>query len=242
MRKWLALMAVAGTLARAQAQDHQPLADAGPVTCDSPIPNGQLSSWAKSNSGFAAAVELRQHITGTSNHRLCRTTWVLHVRKENEKPHAIEVAQRDDSPGDNDWHQENSFEIEAWSTDGNLLLTAQIEAEGDASDTTPVIYDFLSNSYRRVALRPVFDQMTPAHCYIVFYPFAFDGSDSLVIHAMSTDTDRDPGTPACFPQSDWRYDLRTNTISHMRPTPKAPPPLPKPLPSVLPPVPPKPRN
>ncbi len=219
MRKWLAPILLACALCRVQAQDQKPLADAGTVTCDGPAPTGQMSVWVKSSNGFSAAVELRRHTSGTTNHRVCRTTWILHVRKEGEKPRAIEVAQINASPADGEWNQENSFEIEAWSPDGNQILAAQIEAEGDASDTTPIIYDFISNSYRRLGLRPVFDQMTPADCYMVFYPFRFDESGSLVIHAMSTDDDRDPGTPACFPESDWRYDLRTNTISRMRPKP-----------------------
>ncbi|UWZ83201.1 hypothetical protein [Occallatibacter riparius] len=222
MRNWLALLAVASTLAPLQAQEQKPLADAGTVTCDSPVPKGQMSSWITSSSGFSAAVELRQRITGTGPKRNCRATWVLHVRKEGEKSHAIEVAENDASPEAGEWFQENSFEIEAWSTDGNQILAAQIEAEGDASETTPIIYDFISNSNRRIDLRPVFDQMTPANCYIVFYPFRFDDSGNLVIHAMSTDDDREEGTPACFPESDWRYDLRTNTISRMRPQPPKP--------------------
>jgi hypothetical protein len=242
MRELAILAALFYGFAHARAQEQKPLADAGIVTCASATPATSMSPWIKSPNGFSAAVELRQRITGTGNKRVCRTTWVLLVRKEGEKPHAIEVAQREDSPEDNEWQQENSFELEAWSSDGNQMLAAQIEAEGDATETTPIIYDFNTGIYRRIELRPIFDQMTPVDCYVVFYPLRFDDSGSLVIHAMSTDDDRDPGTPACFPESLWRYNLRTNTISHMRPTAKAPMPLPNPLPSALPPVPPKPPN
>ena len=242
MRKCLVLAALLCAFTRSVAQEQKPLAEAGVVECVSPTPASSMSPWVKSPAGYLAAVELRQRITGTGSHRVCRTNWLLHVRKEGEKPRTIEVAEDDASPDSGEWNQENSFELEAWSTDGNLLLAAQIEAAGDASDTTPIIYDFNSSSYRRIDLRPVFGQLTPADCYVVFYPLRFDASGSLVIRALSTDDDRDPGTPACFPESDWRYDLRTNTISHIRPSPKAPPLLPSPLPNVVLPVPPKPPN
>jgi hypothetical protein len=240
MRKWLVLPAVACALAHVQAQEQKPLASAGAVTCDSPVPGGQISPWVKSGSAFAAAVELRQRITGTGSQRVCRTTWVLHVRKEGEKPHTVEVAQRDDSPGDTEWIQENSFEIEAWSNDGNLLLAAQIEAQGDSDETTPIIYDFASGNYRRMELGPIFGQMSPADCYVIYRPLRFDDVGGLVISAMSTDHDRAPGAPACFPESLWRFDLRTNTISHIRPKPKSYPD--PPLNSLPKPPPPKPRN
>jgi hypothetical protein len=240
MRKWLVLHAVACALALVHAQEQKPLAGAGAVTCNSPVPSGQISPWVKSGNAFAAAVELRQRITGTGSHRVCRTTWVLHVRKEGEKPHTVEVAQRDDSPGDTEWIQENSFEIEAWSSDGNLLLAAQIEAQGDSDETTPIIYDFASGNYRRMELGPIFGQMSPADCYAVYRPLRFDDVGSLFISAMSTDHGRAPGTPACFPESLWRFDLRTNTISHIRPKPKS---YPDPPPNSLPkPPPPKPRD
>jgi hypothetical protein len=242
MRKWLALLTVAGALAHVQAQEQKPLADAGTVTCDSPISAGQISAWVNSGTGFAAAVELRQRITGAGTHRVCRSTWVLHVRKEGEKPHTVDVAQREDSPGDNEWTQENSFELEAWSASGNLLLVSQIEAAGDWDETTPIVYDFSTGSYRRIELAPIFGQMTRANCYVVYRPLRFDDDGSLVIEAMSTDDDRDPGTPACFPKRLWRFDLRTNTISRMRP--QAPKPrLDSSSPATKPsPTPPKPRN
>jgi hypothetical protein len=124
---------------------------------------------------------------------------------------------------------------------GNLLLASQIEAAGDWDETTPIIYDFSTGSYRRIELAPIFGQMTPANCYVVYYPLSFDDSGNLVISAMSTDTDREPGTPACFPERLWRFDLRTNTISRMKPQrPKSSPEAP--APPIKPSPPSKPRN
>jgi hypothetical protein len=237
MRKWMIWTALVCALFHVQAQEQRPLADAGTVTCDSPVSAGQISAWINSGTGFAAAVELRQRITGAGTHRVCRTTWVLHLRKEGEKPHTVEVAQREDSPGANEWTQENSFELEAWSASGNLLLASQIEAAGDWDETTPIVYDFSTGSYRRIELAPIFGQMTRANCYVVYRPLRFDDDGGLVIDAMSTDTDREPGTPACFPERLWRFDLRTNTISRMEPQrPKSRPEAPAP------PIKPKPRN
>jgi hypothetical protein len=236
MRKWIVLPALICALAHSGAQEQKPLADAGVATCHSPSPGGPtsapMSAWVKSatGNGFAAAVELRQRITGTGPHRVCRTTWVLHVRKEGDKARAIEVAEREDSPGDNEWTQENSFELEAWSADGNLLLAAQIEAQGDWDVTTPILYDFTSGTHRRLELGPIFDQMTPANCSVVYRPLRLDDAGNLIISAMSADDDREPGTPACFPKSLWRFDLHTNNISHMRPASK---PRPEPLPNLL---------
>jgi hypothetical protein len=222
------------------AQEYKPLANSGVVACGNPLPSSQMSTWVKSGNG-SAAVEVRQRITGSGNRRVCRTTWILHVRKESEQPHATEVAEIDASPADGEWNQENSFEIDAWSTDSHLLLAAQSEAAGDAEIMTPIIYDFNIGSYRRLELGPVFGQMTPANCYVVYYPLSFDDSGNLVISAMSTDTDREPGTPASFPERLWRFDLRTNTISRMRPQrPKSGPEAP--APPIKPSPPSKPRN
>ena len=55
-----------------------------------------------------------------------------------------------------EWAQENSFEINAWSNDGKMVLASQIEAQGDWDETTPVIFDFSTNQHWRVELYPLF--------------------------------------------------------------------------------------
>src|ERR1700758_100856 len=92
------------------AEESKPLADAGTVTCDYSPPAGNRSRWGKSTAGVSAAVELQTAITGSGSHRRCVTSWKLHVRGKNETDQVITVGQREDTPQDDEWIQENSFQ------------------------------------------------------------------------------------------------------------------------------------
>jgi hypothetical protein len=127
--------------------------------------------------------------------------------------HEIIVAERDDRPVDNEWAQENSFEIDAWSKDGSLVLTSQIEAQGDWDETTPIIYDFRNKKYWRVELDPLFSKRIPADCYVVYRPMRFASNESIIVSALSTDNDRGPGTEPCFKDNFWLLNYRNNSIS-----------------------------
>src|SRR3954447_26101402 len=109
------------------AKDTKRLSDAGIATCESPSEGGGTSKWVRSKAGFSAAVQLRSRVVGSESNRHCTTAWVLKVRGKNGQEHSISVAEREDSPEDNEWAQENSFEIDAWSADGSLLLASQSE-------------------------------------------------------------------------------------------------------------------
>jgi hypothetical protein len=174
-----------------------------------------MTDWAKSNSGVAAALEVRVAITGSGKQRVCRTDWILHIRERDGRKRAINIAQREDSPDDNEWIEENSFEINAWSSDGRMVLISEIQAQGDWDETTLIIYDFESGHYWRVELYPLFKAMLPKDCYVVYRPVRFDENGQAIISAMSTDDDREEGTPACFPESLWQLDFRNGVIGRL---------------------------
>lgn len=194
------------------AQEPKPLADAGIVTCDHPEAGG-MSQWLTSRADFSAAVELRAVITGTGDQRHCITSWNLHVRGNGLTEKVIEVGQRDDHPDDNEWIEENSFDLDAWSPDGTMVLVSQIEAQGDWDETTPIIFDFRSGQHWRTELYPVFKKRIPKDCYVVYRALGFSKDGSVLISAMSTDDDREPGTRACFPESLWKLDFRSDAIT-----------------------------
>jgi hypothetical protein len=203
----------------ALAQDGRPLADAGTTTCAEPQSGGGMGKWVTSKQGFSAAVELRVSVfVGTDKQRHCTTSWILHVRKRDGQPQSITVAEREDVPQDNEWIQENSFEINAWSSDGSLLLASQIEAQGDSDETTPIIYDFNSSQHSHLRLYPLFKKLIGADCYVVYRPLGFAQDGRVVISAMSTDDDREPGTKPCFGSSRWYVDFQRNTISRASPS------------------------
>jgi len=192
-------------------QDKKPLADAGVSIC-SENAGGGMSAWVTSPKGFSAAVELRRRITGAGAKRRCTTSWVLHVRRQKGAPRTAVLAEREDVPEDNEWIQENSFWVDAWSPDGNMILTSQIEAQGDWDETTPVVYDFRSGKYWRIELHALFEKHIPPDCYVVYRPRGFGENGTVVIWASSTDDDREEGTKPCFPESTWRLDFRTGTL------------------------------
>lgn len=214
MRKLLTIVLPLCVISLAVAQDIKPLADAGVTTCQS-ADSGGTGKWVTSNAGFAAAVELRLKVTGTDKQRRCTTSWVLHIRDENKQPKSITIAEREDRPEDNEWTQENSFEINAWSRDGKSVLISQIEAQGDWDETTPIIYDFQSDKQWRIELNPLFKKLIPADCYVVYRPIRFADDERVLISASSTDTDREPGTTPCFEDSLWQLDFRRSSIARV---------------------------
>jgi len=194
------------------AEQSKPIADAGTVTCDYPG-NGGMGKWVTSSSGASAAVELNVKLTGTGDRRHCVTTWNLHVRNKAGIQRTIGVAQRDDQPDDDEWIEENSFEIDAWSKDGQMVLASQIEAQGDWDETTPIIFDFNSSRFWRVELFPLFRAMIPPNCSVIYRSLRFTPNGSVLISATSTDDDREPGSKACFPESNWTLDFRRSIIT-----------------------------
>jgi hypothetical protein len=139
----------------------------------------------------------------------------LHLRGKDGKERTVSVAQRDDSPEDNEWVEENSFWIDAWSSDGTMVLASQVEAQGDWDKTTPIVYDFKTKTYKRVDLFPLFKRLIATDCYVVYRALRFSGDGMVLISAMSTDDDREPGTKACFVESRWKLDFERNTISRV---------------------------
>jgi hypothetical protein len=198
-----------------RAEESKPIASAGTITCDYPG-GGGISKWVTSKSGFSAAIELRVKISGAGKQRHCITSWRLHVRGKDGKMRVIGVAERDDQPDDEEWIEENSFEIEAWSGDGKMLLVSQIEAQGDWDETTPIVFDFTSNTFHRVELAPLFEKLIPGDCYVVYRILRFSEDGNVLVSAMSTDNDREAGTKACFPESLWKLDFREGVIARAR--------------------------
>ena len=195
------------------AQGGKPLADAGTTMCEESQHGGGIGKGVKSKVGFSAAVELRVSVVGKDKQRHCTTSWILHVRGQDGQPRSVSVGERDDVPEDNEWVQENSFEIIAWSPDGSMLLASEIEAQGDWDETTPVIYDFNSSHHWHVQLHPLFKKLIGPDCYVVYRPLGFAQDGRVLLSAMSTDDDREPGTKPCFVTSQWYLDFRRNTIS-----------------------------
>jgi hypothetical protein len=108
------------------AQDGKPLADAGTTICNEPQQGGGLGKWVTSKQGFSAAVELRVTVSGKDEQRHCTTSWILRARRHGDQPQSITIVERDDVPEDNEWVQENSFEIMAWSrTHRNLAFAGR---------------------------------------------------------------------------------------------------------------------
>jgi dipeptidyl aminopeptidase/acylaminoacyl peptidase len=213
MRKLLTIVSFLWLLPVALAQESKPLAEAGITTCESPDSGGGRGKWATSKAGFSAAVELRAKVTGTNKQRRCVTSWKLHIRDDDKQPKSIVVAEREDRPDDNEWGQENSFEINGWSRDGKMVLLSQIEAQGDWDETTPIIYDFQSKRHWRIELYPLFKKLIPADCYVVYRPIRFANDERVLVSASSTDTDREPGTKPCFKDSLWQLNFRHNSIA-----------------------------
>lgn len=199
------------------AEEGKPLADAGTVTCDYSPPAGSQSQWVKSGAGFSASVEVQTSITGSGNNRHCVTSWKLHVHGKDGNEQVITVGQRDDIPNDNEWIQENSFQIDGWSNDGNILVTSQIQVQGDWDETTPILFDFTTKRYSRVDLYPLFKAMIPADCYVLYRVLGVSNDGTVSISAFSTDDDRDAGTPQCFADSRWKLDARNGTILRVAP-------------------------
>jgi len=194
------------------AEETKPLADAGTVTCEDHARAGSLK-WVTSIAGYAVAPELSVSIAGTGDSRHCITDWKLHVRGKDGKGRTVPVAQRDDSPEDAEWVEENSFEIDAWSNDGTMVLASQVEAQGDWDETTPIVFDFKANAFYRVELFALFKKLFPSDCYVVYRALGFSDDRRVLISAMSTDDDREPGTKACFPERRWKLDYIRNRIS-----------------------------
>jgi len=216
MRKLFASVVLLFSFFPIAAQESKPIADTGTVTCDYKEKSGP-PEWVTSNAGFGAAVELSVKITGTGESRHCITDWKLHVRGKDGEERTFTIAQRDDSPEDAEWIEENSFWIDAWSKDGTMVLASQIEAQGDWDETTPIVFDFKTNALYRVELYPLFKKMIQSDCYVVYRALGFSAGGGVLISAMSTDDDREEGTKACFAESHWKLDYRHGTISRAAP-------------------------
>ena len=214
MRKLLILLLSLCALSSVGAEESKPIAQAGTVTCDYPQGSG-ISKWVTSKSGFSAAAELQSKISGVGEQRHCITSWRLHVRNKDGQQRVIGIAERDDQLEDDEWIEENSFEIDAWSRDETMLLASQIEVQGDWDETTPIIFDFKSGRYWRVELDPFFKRKIPSDCFVVYRTLRFSEDGKVVISAMSTDDDREPGTKACFPESLWKLDFRLGIITRI---------------------------
>jgi len=202
------------------AEECKPLADAGVVSCEGASSGGGISKWVTSATGVSAAVELRVAVTGSGNHRRCVTSWNLHVRGKDRKQLTVTVAEREDHPGDDEWVQENSFEMEAWSRDGKMLLLSQIESQGDWDETTPITFDFDSGSFRRVELHSLFKKRIPPDCYVVYRALRFSNDGRVLISAVSTDDDRESGTKPCFAESLWKLNAQDSSIVPVSSSPK----------------------
>jgi hypothetical protein len=196
------------------SQETKSLSEAGIVTCE--YPSGEnIGKWVSSAAGLSATVELRASVTGSGDHRHCVTSWKLHVRGKDHKEHVFTVAEREDNVGDNEWDQENSFEINGWSKDGQFLLASQIEVQGDWDETTPVVFDFTTGKFWRVDLYPLFKRLIPSGCYVVYRAIGFTTDGAVLIEPLSTDDDRERGTKPCFPVSRWKLNFRKNAIMRL---------------------------
>jgi hypothetical protein len=219
LRSFILLLAL-GVSGGTAAQEAHPIADAGTITCDFPQPEDNIGKWVTSASGFSTAVELLASVNGIADKRRCVTSWILHWKDKEGKSFAVTVAQREDRPEDNEWIQENSFEINAFSSNGHLILVSQIEAQGDWDKTTPIVFDLKSGAKWRVELYPLFKQLIPAECYVVYRVLRFTGSGNVLISAMSTESDRGAGEKPCFSTSLWELDYRDNKIKPAAPLTK----------------------
>ena len=217
--KLLAVAMLVFAVQAAVGQEGQPLANTGIVQCESAAKSGGVGQWVQSQAGFAAALELAAVVTRTEsgNERRCVTSWKLHVKGKDGKEEVFTVAHREDISDEGNWGQKNSFEIEGWSGDGSLLLAAQIEApDPDWDETTPIVFDFHTNTYRRVELYPLFKRVIPDSCNVVYRPLGFTDDGRVVIKAMSRDDDRSPGTKPCFPEGRWNLDFRRKMITPVK--------------------------
>lgn len=219
MRKLLNVAVTLLACTCAFAQENRPLSEAGITICEYAKTGGGTGKWVTSKQGFSATVELRARVSGRGQKRRCTTLWTLQLRQPGGKPHSLNVAERMDIPEDDEWIQENSFEINAWSPDGSLLLTSQIEAQGDWDETTPIIYDFKTDRHWRLPLQPLFEKFIPSECYVLYRPLRFTQSGEVLVSASSTDDDRAEGTKPCFAESLWAVDYVRNRITRVHSSP-----------------------
>ena len=213
MHKMLTIISLFCVLPIAFAEENKPLAETARTICEYANVGGGMSKWVTSKQGFSAAVELRVKVTGKDKQRHCLTSWILHLRREKGDVRTVVVAERDDIPEDNEWMQENLFEIEAWSRDGKMVLASQIEVQGDWDETTPIVYDFSSGKHWRIELYPLFKKMIPADCYVLYRALRFSDDGKVVISAFSNDDDRPEGTKPCFEESLWQLDFWRQSIA-----------------------------
>lgn len=214
MLRMLMLLLTLGLTGPIYAQRDLPLADAGTITCDYPQ-GGGIGKWVTSKAGFSATVELRASVSGAGPNRKCTTSWILHRRGKDGRESIISASERADTPEDNEWVEENSFALNAFSDDGRKVLASQIEAQGDWDETTPIILDLRSGSRWRIELYPLFKELIPPNCYVVYRTLRFTNRERVLISAASTDDDLEPGAKQCFAESFWELDYRTNMIKRV---------------------------
>ena len=212
MPKFLAVALLLCPIPFGISQESKPLSEAGIVTCESSQSGTRIAAWVSSAAGFSATVEVRASVTGSEDHRHCVTSWMLHVRGADHNERVITVAEREDNPKDDEWVQENSFEINGWSKIGELLLTSQVEAQGDWDETTPVVFDFSTGRFWRVELNPLLKRMIPSGCYVVYRALGFTADGAVLIAPFSADSAE---TKPCFPVSRWKLDFKKSTITRV---------------------------
>jgi hypothetical protein len=181
------------------------VAAASPVTCENAGAN--TSESVKSSLGFVASVEVKATIHGAGKNKVCLTSWTLRVRDTNTPLASIEVESREDRPEDNEWSNENSFNVIGWSPDGARLLASTVAAAGDWDETTPVVYDFQRRKWWRVDLAPLFQKLVPHDCLVYFRPVGFTPTGKVAIFVDSFEHDR-----PCFRASHWTLDYEKQTI------------------------------
>jgi hypothetical protein len=169
------------------------------------------SKAVKSRLGFTASVEVKAVRQSEGKEQRCLTSWILLVSGPNERSNPIEVQRREDRPNDNEWGNENSFEVIAWSQDGTRLLAAAVMAGGDWDETTPVVYDFQRRKWWRVELAPVFKKAVPKNCLVYFRPTGFRANSEVVILVGPFDEDQ-----RCFGKSHWALDYEKQTVRQIR--------------------------
>ena len=196
------------------AQEAKPLVASDVVSCASTVSGGHRSRWTVSTSGVAAAAETQIKLIGRGASRYCRTSWILHARGADGKERKITVAERDDRPGDNEWTEESSFEVNAWSSNGKIVLTSQIEASGDSNETTPLVYDFETGRYWRAELAPLFKEKFPEDCIMKYSLRGLLEDGNVLVEAMPTDDELEEERADCFAATYWEVDVRNSKATH----------------------------
>lgn len=131
---------------------------------------------------------------------------------EKEGPFSmIHVRDHTDSPD-----KENSFEIQGWSSDGNVLLATTVTAAGDWDETTPAIYSAKESTLWVVPLAPIFRNRKNPPCDLSFWPLGFTPKGKIVFEAGALDEPYlNQGEKPCFERSFWTLDYINKTVARL---------------------------